>query len=1128
MITLLALGLSPTFAAPPATVLEHRVDVTVDSSRRLSEDVLWTVRIDDPAACTAGLIAPPGLDGAMDGGALVLEELLVVPNDVSAGTVFTLRTNRKLDRAEHSGIFLTAPDLATEQASITVNIPLSQPLTVWADDLALPTFETKRSRKVTFSWTDLPPGTVAQAAWSTHTDWFEAGENIRSAVEGKLANKDALGREHAAGIEGLGVAGIAEKAFRAVTLEQGPTGSWVSARPARDTLDAKSGTAADRGVVLMSMLKLAGFEAIPAYYRPAGVYGVLPVSVPAPTLLPRPLVVVRRKDGDVFIDPAADRVAIPDRPASLLGATVWVPGELPTHLPEIGVVDGAVAINSSMQLDGDGGATYHVAVQATGAAQEYLRNLLAPLDEAGRTEAFARLVRQGHPQTTSLLANISGAEKATKPLKISISGRDLGVLGEVPYGLRGNIAPLLAPALAAWLPPRIRIIESIQITPPTTVQILGISTPESLFHPEALVGRTVKWEGRQITLTSEVERPYRATTPAMEERATAFLAEQAPLGADVLLFTTASGSTAKAVRTAPELSPGDRAVLEALLWFSTDNRGKAEKTLAKASPTVGFEALVAGLTHWADPKDLRPWMALLQVADENDVQRVQVMEGLEKAGARRDAWELGLQLRASPDPDVRVRALLAVERLQGPEPDPEVDPDAATAWVEPMELIVDAQRAATEISSAPDPRVVFRLAELSIERGDVAGTEALLEKVDRTGLAEVLLADAAAVGGVPRDEVRERVEAAVARDPKDPLVVSIAADALGRVGDAEGAQHHAITAARLAHRDPELWALAVEKSLQAGDLLTAVEAARRASDLDPQSKSRAMRWATLATAALDRDGVDAARMRASLPPIASWPPGIDERIALDPSAMLAVLQLADHEVVAEPRLLSMRAQMRIDQDMLDEAARDGLVLATVHGVTEGWALTFASTAGRQYSTVALKQLDQAAKTELTAQVTRMEVRLISGSGDPAEDARRLDDPRARAVLQTVSDPKGVAALVEGWTPDLPTPSNKPPATGFKLNKYLSGPGYVGFSNPEAAVAVVHVGGVTGLLPPPLGAMYTTRSQAVQRIEDGGQILRLEGGVVPLYAAFVVRDGEEWIGLGFTAAAAHQAIRSTAP
>ncbi len=253
-------------------------------------------------------------------------------------------------------------------------------------------------------------------------------------------------------------------------------------------------------------------------------------------------------------------------------------------------------------------------------------------------------------------------------------------------------------------------------------------------------------------------------------------------------------------------------------------------------------------------------------------------------------------------------------------------------------------------------------------------------------------------------------------------------------------------------------------------------------------------------------------------------------MALAPEALLALLQRADREVVEAPHLLAMRGQMRIENGLLDEAARDGLVLATQHGKVEGWALAFAATAGRQYSTAMVKALDAAVVSDPTARMTRMEYRLVSGAGDPLQDARAMpDDPRARALLRSVSDPAAAAAEIEGWPAELPQPSSAVPR-GWRANKALSGvKGVLGWSNPEAATAIVRVGTVTGLLPPPLGSMYSPNPQPVERLDDGGQVVRLDGGVIPLYAAVAFApDGQEIYGVAFTVEGAKQALAAALP
>lgn len=1115
-------------SVPPATVLDHVVSVEIDGSRRLTETVSWTVRIDDPAACVAGLVAPHGLDGASDQGARVLEELLIVPPDTAAGATFALTATHTAPAGSHSGVFTSAPELPTVHALVTVDVPSYVPLTVWADPAATPTFDARRSRHVVLEWKDLGADRLAQAAWSSWTNWLDAAKTVGATVDAKMTDRTTLGRALVSDIDGLGVAGIALRVFETVELEPGPPGTWEGARSAGAVAESRRGTAAERGVLLIAMLRAAGIPAVPGWFRPSSAPGTVPITVPAPALLPRPMVVVRRPEGTVYVDPAADRATIPERPASLLGATVWIPGELPVELPETGVSDGQVSVNSTVTISVDGSAAWTANIVASGAAQEYLRDLLSPLDAAGRTEAFTRLVRQSRGGGGPIQVTVSGLETPSKRLAITVGGHDDHALVAVPFGLRGTVAPTLAPAMSAWLPPRVAITETLSISTPATMQLLGSALDPSAYRPEVLIGRHDVREAQRIVLTTDVERPYRATSPSIETRASAFLADQAPKGVELLLFGASSATTGKALRTATELTPAERSVLEALMWYAGGNDPKALKTLTKALPVVGFEPLVAALTRFADPDDPRPWGALGGLAELDDLRRILVVEGLEQAGGRREAWTQAIDLRDSPDPEVRVRALLMMARLQGPKPDPAVDPENAGRWVDPRDLAMFASQASATVParSGPDPRVVVLEAQQALNDGDSAAAEPLLSSIERTPLVDVLLAHASAIAGLPIDQVRDSVAAAVTRAPADPAVMSAAADALARVGDAPGALVHALTAARMADDDPDLWSLVVPVALAAGDLPTATSAAKRSSDLDPESQSRAQQWATLATLMLLRDDVDAARVRARVQSVENWPPTVDDRLSLDEAALLAVLQYAEEAVSSDRRLLAIRAQLRIANQQLDDAARDGLVLATRHATAEGWALAFAATAGRQYSTSLVKALDDAAKTEPTAMTTRMEYRLVSGAGDPLEDARKTaDDPRSQALVKWMGAPRDTVAAIDGWPSSLATPSNKAPV-GYRANRTLSVlPGVFGYSSPEAMLAVVRVGAVTGVVPPPFGLLYTAHPQVVERI-PGGQVLQLDGGVMPLFAAVSVAPdvkGEVW-GFGFTVEGAKHALQ----
>lgn len=1120
----------PIAHAAPATVLSHDVSVSVDGGRQLTERITWTVRIDDPEACAAGLIAPAGLDGATDGGAMVLEDVLIVPPDAATGSTYTLSATRRGDRGGHSGFLATAPDLPVETASLTVSAPGWTPLTVWADPGATSDYAISSSRRtVTMAWEGVPDDGGARAAWSTFADWNEAADATIDRITSRMTDKVTLGREVAADLEGLGVSGVVERAYGRVALVPGPAGTWSDALPALEASEAREGRAVDRAMLMLNLFEIAGMKATPGHFRPAADQA-FPVSVPAPSLLPRPMVVVETEEGRVYIDPTAERAAVPDRPASMLGATVWVPGEMPFTLAEQGIDDGSVMLSTSVNLGGDGSATWSATLHSTGAATEYLRELLAPLEEREQEEAFQRLVQQARPGAQRVSVKVSGARRTRDELRITLSGFDPAALESVGYGLRGTIAPTLAPALAGWLPPRVQVQETLDIVPPGAVNILASRLAPSGFQPEALVSRRYGREGRRAVLHTEVQRPYRVTSPAIDEAAAAFLQDQATAGVELLLFTEVSSATLAGVQDSTSLSPAEKAVLTAQLWWQEGNDRKAQKTLLKAAPTVGFDALLDGVVYFAQPGDRRPFDAMTLVAAEDPEKLLRVAEGMERAGRLRDAWLASAPLTTAADPDTRTRALLLAERLQPVEAEAG-DEAAQAAWRDPSQLLEEAAAAAATLPGAApegDARVLFRQAELALERGDTGDAEALLDQVGALGAGgarvDAMRAFAAAKAGIPRDEVVAALEAAVRAAPSDADVVDFAARATAEVGAREEALTYALTAARIANDRPDLWDAAAHAALRASDLGAAAYAARRASDLDPGDAARARYLLTLATLLVDRDLAEEASARNGMSLPLPWPPSLSDRMALAPEeALLGLLDVADAEVGADPRMLAMRAQMRIDAGQLDAGARDGIALAERYQWKEGWALAFAATAGRQYSTELQKALDDAAGSQLLARTVRMEFALITGRGDALRDARALpEEPRAKALLDAVAKPADALAAIEGWPADVPDPSRTTPK-GYRASTALSSaPGVRGWSHPDAAQGILRVGAITGLLPPPLHGLYTVDPQPLERLETG-QVVRLDGGTMPVYAAVAFDGTEEVYGLGFSVRAAKQAL-----
>jgi len=1117
-----------------ATVLEHQVDIAIDGALRRIDTVTWTVRIDDPEACQAGLVAPRELDGASDGGAQVLEDVLLIPPATAPGTVFTLKQRTDHGKGRHSGVFLTAPELPVTEARVAVSAPSWVPLHVWSDAGGHPEVDRRRGQRVTVGWDAIEAGGEGQLVWSTWPDWMDAGAAVSEHVDARIATKNQLGRRLAADATSLGVGESIDRVYADIQSEEGNFGSWMTAAPATETLEAGSGSAADRGLVLLSVLRLSGLDAVPATARIASSRGAFPVMVPAPAMLERPVIAVRREEGITWIDPSNDLAAPGDLPAALIGGSAWIPGDLPVDIQTSTVFDGNVVINANLTIRSDGSTSWTASIGASGTAAEALRSLLGGVDEENQESALRKLARQARPDLERFSLSTSGLGRTARPVKLSLSGHDASAVQPLGAGLTGSIAPVIAPALAGWLPPNIRVRESMAISAPPGLQILATSTEPSIVGELALVARDHTQEAQRVNLTIEVERPYTDTTAKREADAAAFLAEQAPRGARLLLFPPATGRVAASIRTS-DRPAAERAAIEALLWWRARNRRKPLAVIRKLEDTE-IASLIAALQTWADRDDPRPWTDLATIALDTwgPSNTLNIASAMEQLGLRRDAWLLAAELAEHPDPGIRLEALLMMEALQPlSAPSAQEDTRGAQAWRDRAALL-DAAEAVTEtLGAGLEPRLALRRAEIALEEGRPADAEVLLEQVladategippDTLAVATLLLARATAQSGVSGAEVMTRVQQAVARAPLDAKVASMAARTSALLGEPELALAYATTAARLAFDDPDLWSQIVDYAIANGDLPAALEAARRASDLSPEDEALAEALALMGTLVHDRDAAELGRARTdrfTLPE--QWPVPLQELLPLAPEdALLGLLTYHDTEVVADAGLLSIRAQMRVDRDDLDNAARDGILLATRHDKPEGHALSFAATAGRLYASNIVRQLDRVAERDPTAQITRMEYRLITAVGDALAAARQLgDDPRAQAIvaLRTQREPD-----LAGWPEGLSDPRVATPR-GYRQNRTLgAAAGVVAWSDPDGATAILRTSQVTGLLPPPLNQMYTASERPVKTLENGAQVLRLEGGVIPLYAATLVQDEAEIIGLGFTIESASRAM-----
>ncbi len=1110
-------------AAAAATVVSHVLTVAIDGSGRLTERQTWTVRVDDPAAAEAGIPGPPGLSGASDGDAIVLDDLLIVPADAEPGTIYTLVSERKQRKGPYSGVFRAAPDLAIEQMRVEVTAPSWIPLTIWADDGSKPDFKRSRNRNVHYTW-DAPAAGGSQLLWTTWKDWVEAGAAVEADVDSRVASKNQLGPVLAADVGSVRIPEAVERVRRSVTLIEGPQ-SWTDARHSVEVVQQGKGTATERALVLISLLRAAGVDAGPALFRPASAGGFA-TTVPAPSLLDRPAVAARTSKGLVWIDPAADHVAVPRTPASMVGGIAWVPGDLPVPVQRGATADGTVIVLTEAKLDGKGGASLTANISATGTAEEWLRRYLDPVEGQGRIEALQKLATTGRPTIERAGLTDSGIDGTRKPVKLTLQAHEGQASQAFGPGVQATVPPLLAPALASWLPPNIRIREEVSITGPTGMQPLLVQPPEPSFYEGAAVGYSMRREGNRITFIAEVERPYRTTTPAIEAAAAEYLSRIASDGPMVRFMPQIDATLIKVMRKSSAVSASQRPGLEALLWLESGLPNKAAKPLKKGIKVHGFDAVLDGALAVTDARDLRLIDLMADLA-MTDAERWRLTQAAQRRGAA-DTWVRAASLTTSSDLSVAVQATLLQAQTQPESPSPD---SPSGAW-KPIDNLLTTVEVAAD--AAPDKTAfigesVKRRAERAIGREEWDEANELLAQANDLlpgdPMALALGALVSAHTGGARENIEHELELASALVHDDPQLFDIIARAYARAGSQAEALVAARHAARVRVTDAASWSRVVDAALPAGDLPAALYAARRASDLNPDDAELAAQLGLLAVLAGDDETAEIAARRGGAPPEAD---NLLDRMTLVPEGgLLALLMHHDAEVTADARNLGLRAQLRMDMGDLDGAARDGTLLTHRLDEPKGYAIAFAATAGRAWSTSARDHLNTAARRHNSARAVRMEHNLITGAGDPLLDANALkrDDPRAAIVADSIYKP-GTAAEQLEW-PDLADGYWKAPA-GFRTNRGLgAAKGAVAYSDSNLGMSVVRIFGKTDKLPAPLGLLYSRGEVPLSREPDGTTLWQLTGGSVPVYLAQFDEETDDGpqslLGIAHTATGAKRAL-----
>ncbi|MFK7928427.1 MAG: hypothetical protein AB8H79_09560, partial [Myxococcota bacterium] len=1065
--------------------------------------------------------------GAKVRGAEIKDAHVVLPKGLPSGTSLTFEQDIKQSTSifAPSGAFRTVPGLATARAELVIR-SVKGPLGVWADPAGAPTWSEGGSPQAILVWNDVPTDAQAEAVWSTGTTWQRAGDALNAQVDATLTTR--LGRSLGEGLKTATPASLAERVYAGVSLVE-PTGPGWESRPAAEVIAGGSGTPAERGAVLISALRAAGYQAYPGLYRPSRLPGTVPTSLPAPSQLSRPVVAVSMDEGTMWIDPAASAVVPPTLPFDLTGATAWVAGDLPRRLQSSGATEGSVPISGQISLESGGGESFVLNLSATGTADEWLRSQLVGMSDAERATLMSDLIRPGRPELDRLTVTVTGEEDRSKDLRVTVRGHTKPRLKELSPGLITESVPaVLATGLATWLPEKIAVREELALTPPPGHALFAVLTPPVPSHPGAVVTAKVRREADKILLVADVERPIQYDSPEAASRALRSLNSARRTGPTVIYSSEVSARAAKGLKAA-DLDPADRITLEAMMWWRVAKYGKARKLLARYVDIVGLDELNTSLGAYNAPYDLR--RTLVDVP-RNSRDKLASLPILVESGREHDAWMRAVEVSDSKSPDHQVSSRLWMLKLQPTEPpDPTKDPQGALLWQEPEQLIRDADRIAkASRDGAPDPKVLAVQAARAAAQGDSeAATELLRKATAQSNDPElwIAFATASAAAGAPMDDVQARLDRAVSQRPSDGVLLAQVAATFAATGHRVDALNRSLGAARVSGGDADVWAGVVQRALEAGELGTALFAARRASDLALSNKAHASVLTRVATLAGDPEQANLGWTRGGDPLEVSWPPVIEELTALvEPPHLLAVLRHHDAAVVSDPGLLSLRAQLELQGGDRARAVRDGALLSQRHGLARGRVVAFGAGLGSTWTSSDDTTLDTLARLDPSARATRLELRALFG-GSVSADVRAMDDdPRAKLWKMALKDPAGLAAKDPTWKSP-PVTWGSPPQ-GYRVNSVLGTvEGVEAWSAPDSRRTVVRHG-AEGPIPPPLSVLYTPRNPPVRSLPDEGRILVLDDGSFPVYAA-ARREQQSWVvGLGLSPEEAERALAAAPP
>lgn len=1080
----LLLALPSTVLAGPAEVREHELALRLD---RGTVTQTWSVLLTGSAS--AGLPAPPGMTGAEADGARVVRDLLLMPPDAEVDRLYTLEQTDRVARSGASGLFRSVPSLPHGPVRAELRGTSRAPLVVWVDDSAALDRQPGSSLVAEATWA---ADNDASLVWSSWPSWEALGTSWSADVDRLLGPGDSLNRRLTRpDLAGLGVEGIADEVRAVVSTGAGDVGRLQSARPVAKVLETGRGTAVERALVLIAVLRHAGFSAELAWMQPATSGTVPHAGAITRELATRPAVRVEREGRPVrWLDPAAAHGSRDDVPGAFVGAMALTEDAPPQRLGVVQPIDGIVRIDGSGEIGRDGELRISAVLTATPGTQDTLRSLLAPLSEDERSELLAATLTGGRDDGLRAHVRTHHLAEASEDLRLDVQLVLPGAFDAEGAGYRAELPPLAAPALAAWIPGDVRVEESLVLRTPRGHDLYRVDAASPVLDPRGALTAVAYPSDGGVRLFTTVERRSRQVS---DREAAAFYGEAAADFTSRLhwLPTPTPDSARRAQREAWGQNKPESVAIATMMTLRSGPLKRARKPLRGADR-------VAVAPFFADQLLVEPEVALavLWESAESDEERLAVVQSAERAGALRYAWHRAAELVHSLVPSVRRSANLTVLDLQSADqPDALTSPEDNQAWFEPELLLRWAHEADANVSEH-DPRLVARDVQALLDNGAVDEAEEAVRQAlsaqDDPDL-HLLAADIAVARLHGSQAVQQHVSAAIERASQDAGYHLRAAALLEAVGEDERGLDLRLRAARLRGDDPVLWLDVSQRAtvlLQQERAVAAALAAVRA-ERSPATDAWLTQLARLTGDTSLAQRVDARPDNRALSAL------LDD---IDPSLRPALLAWRSHEVQQSADALALRAIDRLGRGDAAGASYDAQWLATALDDERGAFLLHASATGHTLG------IPEAAPVD--SDTARVAIRLTAlVDAYPLSALRPLapDDPLLARLSET---PRGAA------------PTGTRPA-GYRDHRAHSSEAphrYWVHRSGLRAVALTHAD--ADELPPPLDYL---RPAPLRRYDDGRELFRLDGLALPAWALRVERDGAVWWGVGLTERGAEQAL-----